>query len=101
LRLGRADGAGVKIYNARGECVRDLFRDRLDPGANLLEWTGCDDGGRTAASGVYFARVVTGGRTLVGRVDLVRWAGSGSSTRTGAGPSNTLRRAFTASPSAS
>jgi plastocyanin len=72
VTLGQADETRVKIYNARGQCVRDLFNGRLEPGANVLEWDGRDGGGRDAASGVYFARAVTAGREMTGKVTLVR-----------------------------
>lgn len=68
----RAGATAVSIYNARGQRVRDLFDGRLEAGVSVLEWDGRDDGGRAAASGVYFARAVADGQVSVGRVTLVR-----------------------------
>jgi len=72
LTLGQAGDAQVRIYNARGMLVRDLFSGSLDAGQRVLVWDGRDAGGRTAASGVYFVRAVTGGQALTGRVTMVR-----------------------------
>ncbi len=72
LTLGQPADAQVRIYNARGMLVRDLFDGRLDAGQRVLVWDGRDGTGRTAASGVYFVRAVTGGQTLTGRVMMVR-----------------------------
>ncbi len=72
LTLGQAADAQVRIYNARGMLVRDLFEGRLDAGQRVLVWDGRDAGGRTAASGVYFVRAVAGGQALTGRVMMVR-----------------------------
>jgi carboxypeptidase T len=72
LTLGQSADAQVRIYNARGMLVRDLFDGRLDAGQRVLVWDGRDASGRTAASGVYFVRAVTGGQALTGRVTMVR-----------------------------
>jgi carboxypeptidase T len=72
LTLGQPADAQVRIYNARGMLVRDLFDGRLDAGQRVLVWDGRDGNGRTAASGVYFVRAVTGGQALTGRVTMVR-----------------------------
>ena len=72
LTVAQAGDAQVRIYNARGMLVRDLFSGRLDAGQRVLVWDGRDTSGRTAASGVYFVRAITGGQSLTGRVVMVR-----------------------------
>jgi hypothetical protein len=72
LTLGQPGEAQVRIYNARGQLVRDLFNGSLDAGQRVLVWDGRDASGRTAASGVYFVRAVTGGQALTGRVTMLR-----------------------------
>lgn len=51
-----ADNTSIRIYNITGELVREL------PGNSLgyAEWDGKADGGKKAASGVYFARLKCG-----------------------------------------
>jgi len=74
LQVTTSDGgaADLRIFDARGRLVRDLFRGRLEPGAQVLTWDGGDGAGRPAASGVYFARGQVNGRALLGRMVLVR-----------------------------
>ncbi len=74
LRLSLPQGAdvAVKIYNARGQLVRDLFSGRVSAGERVLVWDGRDTAGRQAASGVYFVRAETGSEALTGRVVMVR-----------------------------
>jgi len=72
LSLPLASDVAVKIYNARGLLVRDLYRGGLDAGSNMLVWDGRDGSGRHAASGVYFVRVNVGSDTVSGRVLMVR-----------------------------
>jgi hypothetical protein len=74
LRLSLPQGAdvSVKIYNARGQLVRDLFSGHVGAGQQVLVWDGHDGQGRQAASGVYFVRAETGRQALTGRVVMVR-----------------------------
>ena len=62
LNLPMSTDVSVKIYNARGALVRDLFSGRVTSGARSLVWDGRDGAGRQASSGTYFVRVNAGGR---------------------------------------
>jgi hypothetical protein len=55
-----ADGFTVRVFDARG---REVWRATAPPGQRVLTWSvgGGAGGGRRAAPGVYFARVVTPG----------------------------------------
>jgi len=58
------DRVDVVVYDVSG---RELRHDRLGakaPGEYSWTWTGRDDEGHAVASGVYFARLVAGARTL-------------------------------------
>lgn len=77
--LGRFDAAGitfdrlpvsgtVRILSLAGERVRELPFDGSAAGS--VSWDGQTDGGRRAASGVYFARITAGG----GSVSVVKFA---------------------------
>ncbi len=72
LGLPRTGGVSVTVYNARGRAVRDLHGGELTAGDHVLSWDGRDDGGRAAASGVYFVRARAGERSAVVRVLMVR-----------------------------
>jgi carboxypeptidase T len=72
LSLDRGADVQVKIYNARGQLVRDLFGGAVDAGSRVLVWDGRDADGRPAASGVYFVRAELADEVLRGRVVMVR-----------------------------
>jgi len=72
LTLPSTSDVSVRVYNARGLRIRDLYTGTVGAGERVLVWDGRDQGGRQAASGVYFVRVVAGGEALTGRVVLVR-----------------------------
>lgn len=52
------------IYDAAGRLVRTLYRGAAPAGLARHAWNGRDSSGRIAAPGVYYARLVAGGRTL-------------------------------------
>ncbi len=52
----------LDIYNIRGEKVKSLLSEHRDSGNHLLPWDGSNDKGSAVASGIYFARLITGNR---------------------------------------
>lgn len=58
----------VDIFDASGRHVRTLVRDEAMPaGPRSVGWDGRNDAGERAASGAYWARVFSGGRTSFGQ----------------------------------
>jgi len=49
----------VRLYDAAGRLVRTLANREFTPGEHDLYWDGLDDGGRPAASGIYFYQMRT------------------------------------------
>ncbi|MBE0565757.1 MAG: T9SS type A sorting domain-containing protein [Krumholzibacteria bacterium] len=70
------DGPGgehaLRIYDTRGRLVRSLGSGHVGPGLQQAVWDGRDDGGRAAGSGVYFYRLEYAGRSLTGKMVLVK-----------------------------
>ena len=62
----------LRIVDVRGRAVRTLVQGWQPAGAHRAFWDGRDDGGRSAASGVYLAVGEWLGGRSVGRVVLVR-----------------------------
>jgi hypothetical protein len=60
------------VYDVSGRLVRVLVADVREAGAHSERWDGCDDAGRPAASGVYYARLQAAGRTTMKPMTLVR-----------------------------
>ena len=54
LSLPHKSELQLKIYNAKGQMVKELFRGELDKGDHSFSWNGTDASGRKVASGVYF-----------------------------------------------
>jgi hypothetical protein len=62
--LGQPQQVECAIHDVSGRVVRWLARGRLEAGPYRFEWDGRTDGGRRAAAGVYFVRLVAGGQRL-------------------------------------
>ncbi len=70
--MADAGPATVRVFDARGRLVRSLHDGWLDSGRQDLPWSGDDDAGRPAASGVYLVQAKAEGRTETARVTVVR-----------------------------
>jgi len=67
-RAPAAAEARLRIFDATGKLVRDVFAGRLDPGEHVLLWDGRDGHGRQAPPGVYFADFSAGEQRASRRV---------------------------------
>ncbi|NUM70404.1 MAG: T9SS type A sorting domain-containing protein [Ignavibacteriaceae bacterium] len=62
--------ARIVIYDTSGKVVRNLFAGSAPEGENRFEWNGKDDFSSTVPSGIYFYRIMTGGKSLNGKMVL-------------------------------
>ncbi|HIL08410.1 MAG TPA: T9SS type A sorting domain-containing protein, partial [Candidatus Latescibacteria bacterium] len=62
----------LRVYNASGQRVRDLFRGYRDVGRYRATWDGRDDAGKEIASGVYVWELRGGGQMVRRMVTLIR-----------------------------
>ncbi len=62
----------LKIYNIKGQLVKELINGRLTPGSYKTEWDGKDQTGNQAASGVYFYRLMTSGKCITSKMLLLK-----------------------------
>ena len=60
------------VYNVAGRLVRTVATGTYPAGVHDVSWNGKDERGRTVAPGVYFLRAITGERTDVRKVVVVR-----------------------------
>jgi hypothetical protein len=51
----------LSVFSVTGARVATLVRDTRPPGTYVYRWSGTDDSGRPASSGIYFARLVVDG----------------------------------------
>ena len=66
--------AAVRIYNLRGQLVRQLDAGMMSVGRGSVEWGGRDRRGSSVASGVYFYQLHINGRKVgeTGRAMLLK-----------------------------
>jgi len=62
----------LKIYNLLGQEIATLIDGRLTSGYHKITWDGSNSTGRKVASGVYFYRLISGDKTLVKKMVLIR-----------------------------
>ena len=68
-----ADGnVNVSIYNVKGQLVNTLVSEYKSKGNYQIVWQGKDSNGRSVASGLYFARLVSGGKSISGKMLLMK-----------------------------
>jgi hypothetical protein len=72
LALPAAGEVTIRVFDVTGRAVRSLHRGALAGGRFEVTWDGTDDGGRPAASGVYFLRAETPAGVATRRAVLVR-----------------------------
>ncbi|MCK4511971.1 T9SS type A sorting domain-containing protein, partial [bacterium] len=62
----------VHIYSVSGRLVATVFEGRLPAGGETIVWNGRDQAGHPIASGVYFARVESGGEMQTAKLVYIR-----------------------------
>jgi flagellar hook assembly protein FlgD len=62
----------VTVHDAEGRWVATLLDGLLAAGRHTTSWNGCDTGGISLASGIYYARVATSERSETQRLILMR-----------------------------
>ncbi len=70
--LPSSSSVKVEIFDIAGRLVRTLESGVLPAGEHEIAWTGRDDRGRQAASGIYFCRATVGDWREVRKVVLLR-----------------------------
>jgi len=62
----------IQVFDARGGLVTTLVDGYRDGGYHPVRWDGTDGTGRAVASGVYYARLESGGGILTSKMTLIR-----------------------------
>jgi hypothetical protein len=68
FRLAAAGPVTLDVYDAQGRLVRRLVCGRQLAGLHAVAWDGADQRGMPVAAGVYYTRLVAGGRALTAKV---------------------------------
>jgi aminopeptidase N len=72
VRLPGRTHAAVRIYDVLGRLITTLSDGIVEPGTHTLQWTGVEEAGGPAASGVYFVRLETTTQTISRKILLIR-----------------------------
>ena len=70
--LSQRSAVTVRILDASGRVVRNLYGGTLHAGPYEMQWDARDDGGSSVASGVYYAQIATEGGTQTREVTVLR-----------------------------
>ncbi|MHB9029904.1 MAG: two-component regulator propeller domain-containing protein [Candidatus Latescibacterota bacterium] len=62
----------LTVYDITGRKVRELVTGHMSAGKHRAVWDGKDAAGASAASGIYFSRLESGGKTVAAKMLLVR-----------------------------
>ncbi|MDP8232018.1 MAG: T9SS type A sorting domain-containing protein [Candidatus Zophobacter franzmannii] len=62
----------LKLYDVRGRLIRTLNEGIGTAGKHSLTWNGKNDKGQEVNSGVYFARLLTGGTSNTSKLTLIK-----------------------------
>ncbi len=62
----------LAVFDIRGVRIRTLVRESMAAGHHEVTWKGRDENGRAVASGSYFYRLKSDGKTVVGKMLLMK-----------------------------
>ncbi|HPT73089.1 MAG TPA: T9SS type A sorting domain-containing protein [Candidatus Cloacimonadota bacterium] len=62
----------LRIYNIRGQLVKELVNQIVDPGKYKVVWEGKNNAGHSVASGVYFYRIEANGKTITKKMLMLK-----------------------------
>jgi hypothetical protein len=70
--LPKSGATSLKIYNLKGQLVRNLVNSEMSAGTQRVVWNGMDDSNKPVASGLYFYRVNNAGNTITRKMLLAK-----------------------------
>jgi hypothetical protein len=70
--LAASANVRIAVYDVRGSLVRILVDETMPAGTHQARWNGVDEAGRSAASGIYFVRMVAGSYTEVRKIVMLK-----------------------------
>ncbi|TPW06896.1 MAG: HAF family extracellular repeat-containing protein [bacterium] len=72
FRLDAPGEVSINVFDTLGRLVRRLHDGWTAAGQHEVAWNGDSETGRPSVPGVYYVRLVSGGRSLIGTAVLVR-----------------------------
>ncbi len=62
----------INILNSRGQLVRSLLNQSINPGTYTTQWDGRDNKGNSCSSGIYYIRMSAGGDSFIRKALLIK-----------------------------
>jgi hypothetical protein len=72
FELSKPSSVKIEIYDVQGQKIRSLVNEEKPAGAYTVTWDGRMDNGESAASGIYFYRLVAGDFRQTRKMALLR-----------------------------
>jgi len=57
LALAKDSDVTVRIYNVKGQVIKNLLNGKVKAGSHTLQWNGTDDNGSPVSSGIYLVKL--------------------------------------------
>ena len=70
--IAKAGKVNLSIYNAKGQLVRTLVNESMEPGFRSIVWKGENNNGNKVSSGVYFYHLKTADRVITKKMLLMK-----------------------------
>lgn len=70
--LSQDSKVALDIYNLKGQKVKQIASQPFKSGSHSLKWNGTDSKGTPVASGIYFYRLTSGGKTKTQKMMLMK-----------------------------
>lgn len=72
FNLDKASRARLRIYNTKGQLVKDLLATDLAAGRHQVVWNGKDERGHNVSTGIYFYKLEAAGQTQMRKMLLLK-----------------------------
>lgn len=70
--LAKAENVNIRIFNLKGQIVRNMVSESKAAGSYRLQWNGTDDNGQALSSGVYYITMTAGKYTKTQKAILLK-----------------------------
>jgi len=72
FQIARESNVKLNVFNIKGQLVKTIMDDFMDPGSYSMKWDGTDISGRSLSSGVYFYNLRSGNSSISRKMILLK-----------------------------
>lgn len=70
--IPEAGNVNIKIFNVKGQLVKNLKNEFMDKGQHIVQWNGTNDYNKSVSSGIYFIRVENNKQSAIRKALLLK-----------------------------